>query len=121
MNRTKFPKNKFHSEETNFGIKCCVFCDGQSRKMNLSKVNLRTLKMGYELATTHPEGWRELCLYLLPQKLEDSDLISQLLRSGASAREQEAKFAASTGKSRRTFYNYKKRMGLTRQYRIRES
>lgn len=83
---------------------------------DMTKLNLRTLKMGYDLALTHPDSWRELFVHLLPRQQKPVGLISQILQSGLSAKEQEAKFVSSTGKSRRTYYNLKKRLGLTRQY-----
>lgn len=92
------------------------FLIGDSTGADFTKINFRTLKKGYDLAATHPEAWRELFVHLLPRTHEPVDLISQILRSGLSAREEEARFVASTGKSRRTYYNYKKKNGLTRRY-----
>ena len=87
-------------------------------RADLTKIKLRTLKMGYDLAATHPEAWRDLFIHLLPRKHEPTDLISQILRSELSAKEQEAKFSELTGLSRRSYYNYKKRTGLTRRYQV---
>lgn len=90
-------------------------------RVDVTKINLRTLKMGYDLATTHPEGWRELFIHLLPRTRNDGDLLMEIFQSGLSTKEQEAKFVASTGKSRRTYYNFKKRLGLTRTYQVRRA
>lgn len=46
------------------------------------------------------------------------DRIFQLLNSDLSIREKESRFVSLTGKSRRTFYLYRKRLGLTRSYRL---
>ena len=94
-------------------------CD-DSIGIELAKVNLRTLKMGYELAMTHPEDWRELFVHLLPRDdAKAAAPVARILQSGLSAKEQEAQFTATTGKSRRTFYNLKKELGLTRPYRAK--
>ncbi len=106
---THFPKSELALDVARFLI-------ADSTRADLTKLNLRTLKMGYDLAATHADAWRELFVHLLPRKSEPSDLISQLLQSGLSAKEQEAKFISTTGMSRRTFFNQKKRLGLTRPY-----
>lgn len=88
-------------------------------RVDVSKINLRTLKMGYELATTHPEAWRELFIQLLPRKSVATDIMIDVFRSGLTVKEQESKFMSATGKSRRTFYNQKKKLGLTRAYQAK--
>jgi len=107
---THFPKSELALDVARYLV-------DNSTRADLTKLNLRTLKMGYDLAVTHPDAWRELFVYLLPRKSEPSDLISQLLQSGLPSKEQEAKFVAATGLSRRTFFNQKKRLGMTRSYR----
>jgi hypothetical protein len=47
---------------------------------------------------------------------EDEKIIHEILSSSASVKQQEARFMAVTGKSRRTFYLYKRRFGLSRNY-----
>jgi hypothetical protein len=84
--------------------------------------------MGYDLAETNSESWKELfgdilpsrklCLPIEPSSQESEDLIKirDILRSQLSTKGQEARFVALTGKSRRTFYNYKRWLGFTRPY-----
>ncbi|MGK5084357.1 hypothetical protein WDW37_13760 [Bdellovibrionota bacterium FG-1] len=105
-----------HFENSDLALEVARFLMDGSTRVEMAKVNFRTLKMGYELATTHPLAWRELFIHLLPRKSNTSDVISQIFQGGFSVREQEAKFVNLTGKSRRTFFNYKKKMGLTRAY-----
>lgn len=109
-------ESKAHFAKTETARTIAVYLTNGEAGVDLRKVSLRTLKMGYELAETHPESWRDLFTNLLPRKQAEEDVVAQILRSGLSSREQELKFIATTGKSRRTFYLYKKRLGLTRSY-----
>ncbi len=90
-----------------------------SARADLTKINLRTLRLGYDLAGTHQDSWRDLFLHLLPRSEEPKDQIAEILQSDLSIKEQEAKFLATTGKSRRSFYNYRRKLGLTREYQVR--
>lgn len=105
---------------TDLALQVAQFLLEMKNRIDLLRVNLRTLKMGYELAATHPDSWRELFQQLLPRVSQFKDQISEILTSGLTTREQEAKFLAATGKSRRSFYNYKKKMGMTRSYRNKD-
>jgi len=105
-----------HFPNPQLALEVAHFLVDGSVRADTVRINLRTLKMGYDLATTHPEAWRELFGHLLPRKKASSDLLSEIFQSGVPAKEQEARFVASTGKSRRTFYNYKRRLGLSRSY-----
>ena len=100
-------------------IEVANFIADDETAVDLTRVNLRTLGMGYVIAETHPEGWRKWLVPLLPRREKQESLISQILKSGLSAREQEERFMATTGKSRRTFYNYKKRFSSTRSDQIK--
>ncbi|MBI2712756.1 MAG: hypothetical protein HYX41_07890 [Bdellovibrio sp.] len=102
--------------DTQLALSVVQFLIDRCNKIDLLKVNLRTLRLGYDLAATHPEAWQELFQHLLPRLLEPKDQVRDILSSGLTTKEQEAKFVATTGKSRRSFYNYKKKMGLTRAY-----
>ena len=107
---THFPKPQLALEVAHFLVDDSTHADS-------AKINLRTLKMGYDLAATHPETWRELFVHLLPKKVRSGDILVDVFQPGLTTKQQEAKFVAATGKSRRTFYNEKKRLGLTRPYR----
>jgi len=73
------------------------------------------------LAQTHPSLWYELLLTLLPRSEAPVDLMYDIIEFSLPVKEQEARFVAATGKSRRTFYNYKKHLGMTRSYQSRGS
>lgn len=110
-------KSQEYFPKTELALEVVKFLVDASTRVDLAKVNLRTLKMGYDLAATHPTGWRELFAHLLPKHQKGVDVVSQILQARMPVKEQEAQFAQATGKSRRSFYNYKKRLGLTRAYR----
>lgn len=82
----------------------------------LSRLNLRTLMMGYELSLSHPGGeWREL-LRTLHSAQTDEELLGYVFEKGVRTHEQERRFYDSTGLARRSFFNYKRRLGLSRPY-----
>ena len=97
--------------------------------IDLMRVNLRTLKLGYDLAQTHPTGWRDLLFQLLPKvsgasgtlvKTKDAEaLVAEMLSTGLSVKAQEQKYVNETGKSRRSFYLHRKKLGLSRAYRAK--
>jgi hypothetical protein len=103
--------------DSQLAIEVAHFLTDSKTPVDLMKVNLRTLKMGYDLAATHPAAWRELFQSLLPQRTDSKNHLRTLFRTDLRASEEEARFIAKTGKSRRTYYNYKKSLGLTRDYK----
>ena len=99
----------------------------EAKGIDTMKVSFRTLKMGYDFAVTNPDSWKELFLHVLPSliqrsytspptKTDVSENVQELLNSKLSIKEQESEFLKTTGKSRRTFYVYRRRMGLSRSY-----
>lgn len=72
-------------------------------------VNLRTLQLGYELATSGRSEWKELFGKILPRP--DSANVAYLLstQSQAPVEEQYRQFHRATGLSRRTFFYYRSR------------
>ncbi len=107
-----FPKPVLAQEVVRFLV-------SQPTTIDLMKMNLRTIKMGYDLAETHPEMWRELLVHLLPRSGEPTSIAEEILKSDIPVKAQVEQFLASTGKSRRSFYNLKKQLGLTRKYQSR--
>ena len=110
-----------HYSNADLALSVARFIVDETTAVDLARISLRTLAMGYALAETHPIGWRELFVPLLPRTVKREDAISQVLQSGLSPKEQEAHFVEVTGKSRRTYYNYKKRLGMTRAYQVRDN
>jgi hypothetical protein len=69
------------------------------------QVNLRTLRLGYELCLSHPEHWRDLLLRLMP-KPSPSRVAESISRGPEATKEKVEKFCRLTGLSRRTYFNY---------------
>lgn len=82
------------------------FILSNSHKYDLRKLNLRTLKMGYEIARNSPDSWSQLFGRLLPP-MTPQDVLRSLNESTISVEEQCKEFIKATGLSRRTFYYYK--------------
>jgi len=107
--------SKEHFSNTALATEVAAFLIDRIRLRDYNSVSLRTLHMGCEIAATHPDDWRELLEPLLPWP-HPEHLIESLATSDLAAKEQEQKFIAETGFSRRTFYNEKRRLGLSRPY-----
>jgi hypothetical protein len=123
-------ESKQYFSDSQLARKVVRFLMDRAHEFDLMRVNFRTVKMGYDFALTHPETWEELFVHVLPRramnppqavrsaKKDDPEAhIRELLSSQLSTKEKEARFVSLTGKSRRTFYNYQKRLGLSRSYR----
>lgn len=109
-------QSPIHFPDSKLALEVAQYLADDRTQIDLMRVNLRTLKMGYDLASTHPKAWQELFQHLLPKAVAPKDKVAAILTSGLSNKEQEAKFLATTGKSRRSYYNHKKKLGLTRAY-----
>jgi hypothetical protein len=81
-----------------------------ARMANFQGINLRTLRLGYELAQSKLDNWRELFLRLLPAP--DPLRIAYLATAeGGTVEDQFKQFHRATGLSRRTFFYYRTRDG----------
>ena len=120
---TEAAKSRVHFPDLSVSKKVVSFFVTEKNEIDLLRVNLRSLKMGYDLAMTHSVNWRELFLNLLPKKQKVSRSGDWMAPSSSSRpiKEQEKEFLKVTGKSRRTFYNYRKADGLTRPYQSRRT
>jgi hypothetical protein len=86
----------------------------RGRQMGFRGVNLRTLQMGYELATSGRPDWRDLFVKVLPAP--DPTCLAYLLSSReGSVEAQFHEFQRRTGLSRRTFFYHRSR--ITRDLR----
>lgn len=126
LSKGNFPKQEIAIEVLNF-----IF--SEQKEIDFLRVNFRTLRMGYDLALTNPEMWKELFRHVLPTKTtERRTLVSphrsvpaipiairRILSSDLPVKEQEKQFSAMSGMSRRTFFSYKRRLGLSRKYHSR--
>lgn len=79
---------------------------------DLSKLNLRSLKMAYEIAKTNPVNWKSLLERLLPSD-SAKGIASKLVGSDIPVEAQAREFTRLTGLSRRTFFNYRQYDALT--------
>lgn len=97
------------------------FLTQQARLLEPGRISLRNLEMGYEFATINPTGWRELLSKVLPKAAvapsTPEQIVLQLNESFLKTEEQAARFSQLTGKSRRTFFDLKKKLGMTTQRR----
>jgi hypothetical protein len=107
-----------HFERLDLAADVARFIVAESQLIDFSQVNLRTLRMGYELARTQPECWQDVFTHLLPRKSGDelAYASAELINPRLPPKLQEAEFCSRTGKGRRTFFLYKKRLGLSRPY-----
>ncbi len=80
-----------------------------SRLRHMAKVNLRTLRLGYELAEQFPERWELLIERLFCGQKSPDAVLQVLARSGLPVYEQVRRFIDETGLSRRTFFNLRKK------------
>jgi|JI10StandDraft_1071094.scaffolds.fasta_scaffold306259_2 hypothetical protein len=79
-----------------------------ARAANFQGINLRTLRLGYELAQSKMDNWRELFQRVLPAP--DPFRIAYLsTANGGTVEEQFKLFHRATGLSRRTFFYYRSR------------
>jgi len=79
--------------------------------LDWSKLNFRSLKMAYDFAQQDPDGWKEMLAPLLPS-LSPKKLVTALDKSGEPVKKQCEDFQQATGLSRRTYFNYRKELGL---------
>ncbi len=73
------------------------------------QVSLRTLRLAYELALSCPDRWQDLTLRLLPRR-SPTEAIEKMKESNLPVMEQLRQFVSETGLSRRTFFNYRKKL-----------
>ena len=81
----------------------------QGKKSDFRGVNLRTLHMGYELATSGRGDWKELFVKLLPTADPTRLAYIESSSSNISVEEQFREFHRQTGLSRRTFFYHRAR------------
>jgi len=78
-----------------------------------SRISLRTLELAYEFAISSPMDWRELFAATLYASPPPKEIVKRLEAGGGSVAEQERAFVNQTGRSRRSFYYYRKELGLS--------
>lgn len=102
-------KNEALFPNQSVAAKVLEFFCGAKDRIEPDKVNLRALRLGYELATKFQDKWETLAEKLLTGTQSPPSFVKMLSRSGISVEDQVRRFRAETGMSRRTFFNYKLR------------
>lgn len=97
---------KEHYPDTEVAFPVLKYLLSNIQKYDLRKLNLRTLKMGYEIAKANPTQWQPLLDKLLP-RFPAKELARSLLGTEMNVEEQSREFSKATGLSRRTFFNYR--------------
>lgn len=83
------------------------------RPSSLNQISYRTLQMGYELAKHNEGQWRELFERMLVAVPEDpKKLVRKLSQRGLRVKDQVRLFEESTGLKRRTFFKYRRKLGV---------
>jgi DNA polymerase III delta prime subunit len=91
------------------------FLIGKISTSSIHQISYRTLQMGYELAQHNGDQWRNLLERMVTCAPEDpKKLIRQLSRRGLKVKDQVRVFESSTGMKRRTFFKYRRELGLSK-------
>jgi hypothetical protein len=92
------------------------FLGTQARHHEADHISLRTLRLGYELASVNNDRWQSLLLNALPNvQLDPRNLLGDLAGTGMRIEEQAGIFMQQTGLGRRRFFEIRKELGL-REY-----
>lgn len=85
--------------------------------MTLRQINFRSLKMGYELALTNSESWQNLLSKMLGfNGRTPEDLIKDISEKYSKIGDQERAFEELTGLKRRSFYLYRRKLQMSKEY-----
>ncbi len=109
-------QSKAHFDNTKLAIEVAEFLGQQALFHGPSEISLRTLRMGYELASVDSVRWQELLLKGLPRRNHEQ-LVEELARSGLKVKEQEELFLRQTGVHRRKFYYLREQLGFASELR----
>lgn len=111
-----------HFEKTDVAKSVVDFLIDKNNGFDYSELSLRTLEIGYELAS-HDDGWKDTLSKvvaktkgfksIIEQIERPNDLIRSLASSYKSLGEQCREFQRITGKSRRTFYYQRGKVIIT--------
>jgi hypothetical protein len=99
-------KSNEHYKDSSLAQSVAVWLISLLGEIDHTRVNLRTMRLGYELASKHPDSWQEILRGLLPRSARW--LAKSLRYNGGNVEEQAREFSKQTGLSRRTFFNYRR-------------
>ena len=81
----------------------------------LPKISYRTLQRNYEIAIHNPDTWEHMVsnkAFDVSNRLSPHKLIARLNGTDLKVKEQLKEFERQTGFKRRTFFKYRKQLGL---------
>lgn len=88
---------------------------GKVSTRNLDQISYRTLHMAYDLAKLKPKNWRELLGSMISSTSASAeDVIVDLASSGLKVAAQVQEFERITGLRRRSFFMYRRELGIHR-------
>jgi hypothetical protein len=91
------------------------FLCGHLTPNNFDQLSYRTLHIGYDLAQHKPDDWRELLSSMIDITATDpKEVVRELAIQGLKVGDQVDEFKRRTGKQRRTFFLYRKELGLAK-------
>ena len=105
---------KEYYEDTELAVKVASQLIKNFAGRDNTKLNLRSLQVGCELAKLNPENWRGLLERLMPQSTA-VNLVKTLNQSPLSVETQANRFNKMTGLSRRTFFTYRRELGIRKK------
>ncbi len=105
-----------HYPDTRLAIEVAEFLYLNVNELDSSKVNLRTLELGYDLATpARVDDWKEIYKKLLPWVgyRSEVNVIESVKAVSDRVESQVAEYCRLTGKSRRSYFYEKKKILTT--------
>ena len=111
-------KSVEHFADTKLSTDVARFLGQQAHFHGPSEISLRTLRVGYELASVDPVRWQELLLKGLPSP-DPQQVVVELQRSSLKVKDQEEIFIKQTGMQRRKFYYIREQLGFATEVRSR--
>jgi hypothetical protein len=88
---------------------------GELSEENVAKISYRNLQKAYEIAVHNPVTWQEMTTLRAlahPARETPQKIILKLEKSNAKVKDQLSEFERLTGLKRRTFFKYRKQLGL---------
>lgn len=111
----KAATNRTLYSDTQKAAEVAKFLGKKISPTSVHQISYRTLQMGYELAQHNGDEWRELLERMVVATPEDpKKLVRQLSRRGLAVKDQVRLFEEATGLKRRTFFKYRREIGVSR-------
>jgi len=102
--------------DTSLALEIARFLGQQSEHHSAEHISLRTLRLGYELASVNRDRWQTLLLKALPRvQIDPKELVVDLSKGSLLVEEQVSIFFQKTGLSRRRFFYFREALGLKKE------